>query len=102
MINNQEHSLTENEIVLLKSFAESDYHDGYHPVGDYQWFENPFKNKSVCGGVMGSLVKKSFASETDSGTRDHAAMVTEEGWKALKAIDPGYCANFDSRERRNW
>lgn len=94
-------TLTENEVVLLKAFANSEYHDGRHPVGDYQWFDNPFESKKTCGGVMASLVKKDFARETDSGTRDHAAVITEAGWEALKKVDPEFCAKFDNeREAR--
>jgi hypothetical protein len=87
--------LTQNEVTLLKSFANSEYHDGRHPVGDYQWFDNPFESKTTCGGVMASLSKKGFARETDSGTRDHAACITQEGWDALLTVDPVFCAKFD-------
>lgn len=86
--------LTENEITLLKAFADSEYHDGRHPVNDYQWFDNPFANKRTCGGVMASLVIKGYAKETDSGTRDHAATITEAGWAALEEADPAFCAKF--------
>jgi hypothetical protein len=93
-------TLTENEVTLLKCFADSDYHDGRHPVGDYQWFDNPFADRRTCGGVMSSLVKKDFARETDSGTRDHAAVITPEGWEALKVADPTFCAKFDDKGAR--
>jgi len=93
-------SLTENEVTLLKAFANSEYHDGCHPVGDYQWFDNPFASRATCGGVMASLVKKGYAKEKYSGTSDHAAVITVAGWEALKAVDPAFCSRFDGKETR--
>jgi hypothetical protein len=90
-------TLTANEVTLLKSFAESEYHDGRHPVGDFQWFDNPFTSKKTCGGVMASLSKKGFAKDTDSGTRDHAACITAEGWAALQIAEPAFCTQFEGR-----
>lgn len=94
-------NLTPNEIILLKAFANSEYHDNRHPVGDWQWFDNPFPNRRTCSGVMSSLTQKGFADKVDSGTRDHATVITPEGWAALEAVDAAFCASFDKRVKGN-
>lgn len=87
--------LTTLEIQMLKAICNSEYNDGTHPLGGLGvWFDNPFQNKTLCGGVCGSLTVKGAAWFTDVGTRDHAMGITEEGFKALNEAEPEFTQKF--------
>lgn len=89
--------VTPNEIIMLKCICESDYHDGRHPLGDPQWFENPFKNPATATGVCSSLTKKGYAHFQDVGTPDHCMEITKNGWDALCEAEPEFTKKWEQK-----
>lgn len=89
-------NLTELELKGLKGIAESDYHDGNHPMGNHvwTWSANPFDSLKTFSGVSSSLNKKGFAESFEDG-KDSTIKITEAGWAALAAADAEYVAKFD-------
>ena len=93
-------TITKTEAECLLGVFNSDYRDGYNPVGHqiWSWSGNPFGNKRTYSGAISSLAKKGLVQCDGEKGDDACVAMTAEGWAALKAAFPDFAESFAAAE----